>query len=209
MTVKGLGEGQRAALVISECQNGITNIGYSFSPLAEQVAARGIIAKIAELAASFRAASLPVVHCLITMPEDPSGWTINCVLAARLAKEGKLVTGTRFAAVHDDLPVQPCDIVSERHHGMSPFTGTMLDATLRRHRIDTVVLAGVSTNVALPGASTEAVGLGYSVVIAEDCTSGGTADTHQVQISMHLPLIATVSDSASIRAAIAAQTEAE
>jgi len=42
------------------------------------------------------------------------------------------------------------DIVSERHHGMSPFTGTMLNADLRRNRIDTVVLAGVSTSIALP-----------------------------------------------------------
>ena len=62
--------------------------------------------------------------------------------------------------------------MSHRAHGMAPFTGTTLDATLRGYGIDTVVLSGVSTNIALFGAAIEAVGLGYSVVLAEDCTAG-------------------------------------
>ena len=202
MTVRGLDGGQRAALVISECQNGITNRAFSESPLARQVTERGIIPKIAELAAAFRNAGLPVIHCLVSLPPEGAGWRVNCVLAARLLKERRLVSGTSAAAVHDDLPVEPTDIVSERHHGMAPFTGTMLNATLRRHDIETVVLAGVSTNVALPGAATEAVGLGYNVVLAEDCAAGGTAETHRMQIAMHLPLIATISGSAAIRAVI-------
>jgi nicotinamidase-related amidase len=200
--VKGLEPGKRAALLISECQNGIVHPSHTQSPLADEVASRGILTKIDRLAQSFRDAGLPVVHCVITLPRDLSGWNVNCVLAARLAKVGRLVTGSEAAAVVPEITVDPGDIMSERHHGMAPFTGTALDAELRRNRIDTVVLAGVSTNIALPGASTEAVGLGYQVVLAEDCTAGGTAETHKLQISMHLPLIATISDSAAIEAAI-------
>lgn len=202
--VKGLEPGKRAALLISECQNGIVHSGFSQSPLASEVAARGILEKIDRLASAFRAAGMPVAHCTITLPRDMSGWNVNCVLAARLAKVGLLVTGSEAAAVVPEIAVHLDDIVTERHHGMAPFTGTMLDAELRRHRIDTVVLAGVSTNIALPGAATEAVGNGYSVILAEDCTAGGTAETHRMQVAMHLPLIATISDGASIAAALAA-----
>ena len=74
---------------------------------------------------------------------------------------------------------------------------------LRTARIETVVFCGVSTNVALMGGSVEAVGHGYSVVIAEDCTAGATAETHEMQITMHLPLIATISSAADIIAALA------
>ena len=85
---------------------------------------------------------------------------------------------------------------------MAPFTGTTLDATLRGYGIDTVVLSGVSTNIALPGAATEAVALGYSVVLAEDCTAGATPETHQMQVTMHLPLLATITDAESVIASL-------
>lgn len=103
--------------------------------------------------------------------------------------------------------VEPSDVVSNRAHGMAPFTGTTLDATLRGYGVDTVVLSGVSTNIALPGAATEAVALGYSVVLAEDCTAGATPETHQMQITMHLPMLATITDAESVMASLrAAQT---
>ena len=60
------------------------------------------------------------------------------------------------------------------------------------------MLSGVSTNIALPGAATEAVALGYNVVLAEDCAAGATPETHQMQITLHLPLLATVTDAASV-----------
>ncbi|MET0362259.1 MAG: cysteine hydrolase [Sphingobium sp.] len=200
--VRGLEVGKRATLLISECQNGIVNRAFVNSPLSAEVEARGILPKIDRFADSFRAAGLPVVHCTITLPRDLSGWNANCVIAARLLKEARLVTGTPFAAIDDRIRVDEADVVVERHHGMSPFTGTMLDAHLRRLRIDTVVLSGVSSNIALPGAATEAVGLGYNVILAEDCVAGGTAETHAMQVAMHFPLIATVSDAASVTAAL-------
>ena len=98
--------------------------------------------------------------------------------------------------------VEPSDVVSHRAHGMAPFTGTTLDATLRGYGVDTVVLSGVSTNIALPGAATEAVALGYNVVLPEDCVAGATPETHQMQITMHLPLLATITDGASVIASL-------
>ncbi|MBB3860920.1 nicotinamidase-related amidase [Novosphingobium hassiacum] len=192
MRLNGLDKGQRPALLISEVQNGITNARYTFSPLVEQVEVRGIVARIAALADAFRAAGAPVIFCNIVPRADFKGFPVNCVLASQLKKGGKVMAGRVEALTHDDLPIMPGDIVMERSHGMAPFTGTELDAILRGEGVQTIVLCGVSTNIALPGASTEAIALGYSVVLAEDCTAGGTAETHQMQVSMHLPLLATI-----------------
>ena len=49
---------------------------------------------------------------------------------------------------------------------------------------------------------TEAVALGYNVVLAEDCAAGVTPETHQMQVSMHLPLLATITDAESIIASL-------
>jgi nicotinamidase-related amidase len=191
-------------------QNGIANPSYDDTPLAAMVTARGVVAGINALTAAFREARAPVIFATIAaLSPDWAGFRVNCALAARIRRKGLLVTGTKTAAIHDDLVVAPSDIVSHRSHGMAPFTGTGLDATLRGYDIDTVVFSGVSTNIALPGACTEAVALGYSVVLAEDCAAGATAETHHFQITQHLPLLATITDSESIIASLKAQAAAE
>ena len=203
MPIRGLESGKPAALLISEMQNGITNRAFTDTPLVRQATERSIVSKINQLAEAFRTRSLPVIHCTITARPGFQGWYVNCMLAALIAKRGDLIQGSEFGAIHDDIVVGANDILSERHHGMAAFTGTDLDATLRAARTETVVFCGVSTNVALMGGSVEAVGHGYSVVIAEDCTAGATAETHEMQITMHLPLIATISSAADIIAALA------
>jgi nicotinamidase-related amidase len=201
--VRGLEPGKRAALVVNEMQNAIANPAYIDTPLAGQVAARGIVARINTLTAAFRAAGAPVIFCTIAArTPDWVGFRVNCALAAMIRRKGHLVAGTDNAAVHDDLVVGPSDIVNQRAHGMAPFTGTTLDATLRGYDIDTVVLSGVSTNIALPGAATEAVGLGYNVVLAEDCTAGATPETHQMQVTMHLRLLSAITDAESVMASL-------
>jgi len=203
--VRGLEPGKRAALVVNELQNAIANPAHVDTPLAAQVTARGIVARINVLTAAFRAAGAPVIYCTIAArTPDWDGFLVNCALAARIKRTGQLVVGTAGGALHDDLVVEPSDIISHRSHGMAPFTGTTLDATLRGYGIETVVLSGVSTNIALPGAATEAVALGYSLVLAEDCTAGATPETHQMQITQHLPLLATVTDAASVIASLRA-----
>ena len=201
----GLEKGQKPALVVVECQNQMTNPAYidgARAGLTEQVVARGVIPKINRLAAGFRAVKLPVIFCTIAPRPAFAGFRVNCLLAYQLVRNGELVQGSRAAALNDDLVLDASDIVTNRTSGMAIFTGTELDAILRGFAVETVMLAGVSTNIALPGSATEAVGLGYNVVLAEDCTAGGTAETHRMQVSMHLPFLATVTDSASILAAL-------
>jgi nicotinamidase-related amidase len=203
--VRGLEPGKRVALVVNEMQNAIANPAYIDTPLAAQVASRGVVARINALTAAFRAAGAPVIFCTIAARRaDFEGFRVNCALAAGIRRKGHLVEGTATGAIHDDLTVEASDIVCRRSHGMAPFTGTDLDATLRGYDVDTVVLSGVSTNIALPGAATEAVGLGYNVVLAEDCTAGATPETHHMQITQHLRLLATVTDAASVIAALRA-----
>jgi nicotinamidase-related amidase len=207
----GLDQWQKPALVVVECQNRMTNPKYrdeNRAGLMEQVVTRGIIGKINRLAAAFRARDLPVVFATIALRPGFHGFTVNCLLAAQLVKNGSLIIGSDAARLNDDLVVEPADVVSNRISGMAVFTGTEVDAILRGFAVKTVVLAGVSTNIALPSSACEAVGLGYNVVLAEDCTAGGTAETHQMQVSMHLPFLATIASSDDIIARLGSREPA-
>ena len=61
-----------------------------------------------------------MIFCTIAArTPDWDGYLVNCALAARIKRTGKLVVGTPGGATHDDLVVEPSDIISHRSHGMA------------------------------------------------------------------------------------------
>jgi len=198
--MRGLASGERSALVILECQNGMTNPAYaSNTGLAAQAAARGIIEAIAVLAADCRRVSVPVVHCTFVPRSDFAATRANCLLLGSLRKKAAVYEGRPEAEIHPLLTPQPDDFVIQRQHGLSAFHGTELEPVLRALGIQTVILAGVSTNIAIPGTSLEAVNRGFTVVIPEDCTAGAWREAHEFQVAHTLPLLATVTTSEAVR----------
>ena len=90
-----------------------------------------------------------------------------------------------------ELDPQPGDVISSRVHGLSPFTATSLDITLRNLGVRTVVATGVSLNIGVFGLVLEAVNLGYSVVLPTDCVTGVPAGYAADIVQHSLSLMAT------------------
>jgi nicotinamidase-related amidase len=76
-------------------------------------------------------------------------------------------------------------------------------AVPRALRVTTVVLTGVSTNVALTGGAIEAVNRGYQVVLPADCTAGSSAEAHARHLDEFFSLMGAVTDSDAVAAAFA------
>jgi nicotinamidase-related amidase len=206
MGVRGLDGGERAALLLNECQNGMVNADVaSNESLAAEAARRGIVPRIAALARSCREAGVLVVHATIVPRPDYVGTSTNCLLLASLVKKGRLVAGRPEAEIHPDLAPEAGDVVLSRVHGLSSFHGTELEPVLRSRGVQTVVVAGVSTNIGVPGACLEAVNRGFSVVVAEDCTAGAWPEAHAFQVQHTLPLLATVTTAEEITAVLASR----
>jgi nicotinamidase-related amidase len=72
------------------------------------------------------------------------------------------------------------------------MAGTDLDPILRNLGITTVVVAGVSVNVAITNLVMDAVNLGYQVVLPRDAVCGLPADYADAVIDNTLRLLATV-----------------
>jgi nicotinamidase-related amidase len=203
--IRSLSQGQKPVLIVNECQVGVIDPRHSgFPGLAEQVESRGIVAKIAALAAAFRAKGYPVIHTPVAHRPDFADIEANSLINALTLKHRRMVKGGVEADYVDALRPLAGDFVIERSAGLIAFNATSLDATLRRLGVETVVLTGVSTNVAMPGNTMAAVDLGYHVVIPEDCIAGADAKTHDTIVNNQLRMLATLTTAAAIAAAIAA-----
>ena len=88
--------------------------------------------------------------------------------------------------------MQPSDITVPRMHGMTPFTGTELDAVIRNLGVRTVVLTGVSVNLGIMGAALSALDLGYQVVVVRDGVVGLPKEYADAVIEHSLSMIATI-----------------
>lgn len=203
--LRGLEPGSRAALLISECQRGVIERGLSpFDGLAEQVQQRSIVPRIAALADAFRAAGHAVLHLHVAHRPDYADLPRTSVLMARSAKTGFMKMGSRDVEAVAELVPQAVDHVQSRRFSINGFNGTELDTTLRHLGVRTVVLVGVSTNVAINTMAVSAADLGYQVLVPEDCIAGASTETHAFVLQHLLPLYATITTRAALAAALPA-----
>ncbi|MEV6481792.1 cysteine hydrolase [Streptomyces sp. NPDC051576] len=206
MGVRGLDRGERAALIINECQNAMINEEFSHNGgLVDEIATRGVLGRIAALADAFRTAGALVVHSTIVLRPDGVGTAMPCLLLAALAKRATCVEGRPDAEIHPELTPHDGDFVLRRVHGLSPFHGTELESVLRQREVRTVVVAGVSTNIGIPGTCLEAVNRGLAAVVPEDCVAGSSREIHDFQLAHIIPLLATVSSAEEVVAALRQQ----
>lgn len=180
------------AVLTMELQRGVCGDRAAIPDLADAVARHGVVESTARLLAAARAAGVRVVHCTAEFRSDRAGSMANSPMLAKLAtRPGHLVAGSPEAQVIPDLGPEPGDLVSARRHGVSPFTGTELDALLRALGVRTVVVTGVSVNLGVVGLCVEAVNLGYTAVVATDAVAGVPDDYAAAVLRHTIALLAT------------------
>lgn len=106
----------------------------------------------------------------------------NFPLFSTIAASGDLVDGTPGTDILDAVAPQPGDAVLT-HHRVNCFHGTELDVVLRGSGIDTIVLVGVATNLAVESSARAAADLGYRVVVVSDCCSTISAAVHDASLA--------------------------
>jgi nicotinamidase-related amidase len=181
------------AVLTMEIQRGVMGDLAGFPELAAAAEARGLVRHAAQLLAAFRGAHLPVVHCTAEFRADRAGTVINTPLhTAVLRRPEHMLEGTPATELVPELGAEVTDYVSARRHGVSPFTGTPLHATLESLGVRVLVVTGVSVNVAVLGLCIEAVNLGYQVLVASDAVVGVPLDYSDAVMANSVALVATV-----------------
>lgn len=182
----------RTALILQEVQNGVLGEDSTHPDLAAAAAAVGVVPNAIRLADAARRAGIPVIHT--TAENLPGGFGTNH--NARVFAKARKAGAENKPGSRSVQPVEgvcgPDDVILPRYHGLSPMTGGPLDSLLRNAGITTIVLAGVSLNVALPNLTFDAVNRSYRVVIVKDAVAGVPAEYGEQVLRNTLRQIATV-----------------
>lgn len=185
------GTGGLSALVIQECQQGVIGPDSLLPMLAE--AAAPAVPHIARLAHGARAAGVPVIHAMVTTRADGYGEPRNAPLYRAAARAGKpLLAGTPAAEVVPEIGLDERDLVVTRPGGLSPTHDTGLESLLRNLGVRTVVVAGVSVNVAILDLVLGCVNSGFEVVVPRDAVAGVPPEYATAVIDNTLRLLARI-----------------
>ena len=192
----------RSAVLTMEIQRGVVGDLTSFPQLADAAARVGVVPNTARLLHGARRLGVPVIHCTAEFRADRAGSTVNCqLIAAMVRNPDHLLAGTPPTELIHELGPEPTDLVCSRLHGVSPFSGTSLDAWLRSLGVATVVATGVSVNLGVLGLAIEACNLGYQVVVPRDTVAGLPDEYADAVLDNTFPLITTLTTTDALLAA--------
>ncbi|WP_393085796.1 cysteine hydrolase [Streptomyces sp. LN704] len=191
-------------LLTVECQQGVVGPGSALPELADEARSSGALAQVARLVSAAHEGGVQVIHAVAERRADGRGANRNARLfraAERLPV--RQLPGTAAVRVAAPIEVTEEDLVVRRLHGLSPIAGTDVDALLRNLGCRTLVVTGVSANVAVPNAVFDAVNRGYTVVVPADAIAGVPSDYTPAMIRNTLALVATVTTTEDVLACFA------
>jgi nicotinamidase-related amidase len=184
---------EHTAILTQECQRGVVGEQSALPQLAEAARSTGMVDNVARLVESGRRAGVEIVHHIAVHRPDMKGANHNARLFRAMERQGgPQLAGTEMVEVAPPISVAESDIVSTRLHGLGPLAGTDVDAVLRNLGSTTLVIVGVSSNVAIPNAVFDAVNLAYEVVVPRDAIAGYPAEYTDTIVDNSLSLVATI-----------------
>jgi nicotinamidase-related amidase len=165
--------------------------------LARAVRDRGVLQRLAPVLDACRARGVPVIY--LTKERHPSIPQPDFAPIYRMAGgEPTLVHGTWGAQVVDEIKPAEGDLVLSRFTSIDPSYGTELWAMIETLGLSTLLLAGISTTLAVEGTARAAANRGHNVVVIEDCCASVPDEWHQFSVTNVLPLISEVCSSADV-----------
>jgi nicotinamidase-related amidase len=188
---------ESTVVLTQECQKGVIGDLSLLPALAESAKEIGLVEKVNRLVTTGRAAGCGILHCIAATRDDRRGASTNAPLfrgTARNASEGPgpMSPGGPGTELMDGIESADSDLFSTRIGGLSPVNGTDVPTLLRNLGAKTVVIAGVSTNVAIPNATLDCVNFGFNVVIPRDAITGYPVDYTDVIVKNTLSLVAKI-----------------
>lgn len=98
-------------------------------------------------------------------------------LFANAKKYQALQLGTWGTEFHRKIEIQANDLIVTKHR-VSAFYATSLEALLRAQKIEHLIIAGVSTDLAVQTTAREAHDRDYQVTVISDACGAGSLESH-------------------------------
>jgi len=176
------------ALLFVECQRGVVGDLSVLPALAES--ARPVLPTMGRLAAGARAAGVLVAH--LTYVPLAGGRSTGRRSPLMRATTATAAWSDSHPAVEivPEIGVGADDLVLPRHQGISPVHRTEVLAVLRNIGITDIVVAGVSTNLAIPLVAVGAADEDFAVTVPTDACIGTPPEHHASMLRHSLAFVA-------------------
>jgi nicotinamidase-related amidase len=180
---------KKTALVLIDLQNAI------MARETRPYAASEVVARARVMAEAFRAKGAPVIYVRVPLSDFLSLPTDEAV---NLPKEIPAAASeiTEAAGMRSgDL------LISKRHWGA--FAQTPLEEELRSRGIETIVLAGIATNMGVESTLRQGTGLGFGFITVEDACSTFSPEMQDFAFKTIFPRLSYVRTTAEVLEALA------
>ena len=182
----------KTALVVIDLQKGIVGIP------TQPYSASTVVANASKIAQEFRKNQMPVFLVRVTPSADGKDGLQPIADNKVQMNFPRPADWTEF--VPELGPDKNDFIITKRQWGA--FYGTELDLQLRRRKIETIVLCGISTNVGVESTARFAYEYGYQQIFAEDACSARSVDEHEHTMKTIFPRIGRIKKTEEILAAL-------
>ena len=174
----------KPALIFIHMQYGITNEGGTVAFLGHAKATKesGIIARQQALLRAFRAKKLPVIF--VNAVTDPkSKIPAYGKFWPAIKKTGANLPGSKDIEVIPELAPLPGEpVLGNWVFGM--FSNNNLDKMLKDLGVETLILTGVATDMAVLSAVFQASDLFYNLIVPSDASTSANPTFHKVALEM-------------------------
>jgi nicotinamidase-related amidase/mannose-6-phosphate isomerase-like protein (cupin superfamily) len=211
----------RTACVVVDMQNDFCSPGGWLHSIGVDVTpARRPIEPLRQFLPLLRGQEVPIIWCnwgnrpdRANLPPgvlhvyNPDGTSVGIGDALPAHGGRVLQAGSWSAAVVDELAVVEGDITVDKYR-MSGFCDTALDSILRNLDVTTVLFCGVNVDQCVFATLADAAGLGYDVVLLDDCSATTSPElcTQAVRYNV-AQCFGFVTDASDIAAALAGEPE--
>jgi nicotinamidase-related amidase len=183
-----MSEPRATALLFVECQRGV--IGDLSVLPALAAAAQPALAAMARLAAGARGVGVQVVHLTYLPLAGGRSASQRSPLMRATTSTAAWQESDAPLEIVSEIGTDPHDLVLPRHQGISPVHRTEVLSILHNMGMHDIVVAGVSTNLAVPLVAVGAADEDFGVTVATDATVGTPPEHHASMLRHSLAFVA-------------------
>jgi nicotinamidase-related amidase len=144
---------------------------------------RQVVANTARAIGHCRSVGIPVIYVVVGFSSGYQEWSERSKLFQHVKNKQQVVLGTWATQVHDDLQPRNGEVAIVKNR-IDPFYNTSLETVLRAQGIETLYLAGVSTEFVILSTAMSGHDRGYYINVLSECVSSSSAHSHECAMTV-------------------------
>ena len=149
-------------------------------------AAQNIIKNTKKLLGTIHNKNIPVIYITVQFNDGYPEISSKNTVFSQIKEQGLFKKNDPLTQIHPDIKPNINDIEVTRNR-IGSFSFTNLDLILKANKIDTLILAGLTTSGVVLSTVRQAFDLDYKLIVIEDCCSDPDPDIQEILMKKILP----------------------